>query len=125
MSKNKKKILIIEDDKFLIKAYDIKLKKEGFQVILAKDGEEGLALAHSEQPSLIILDMMLPKMNGFEVLEKLKSNEELKSIPVITISVLGQRTDLEKAISLGAEKYLIKTDHTLAEIIANIKKYLI
>ena len=117
-------ILIIEDDKFLLKAYKIKLIKEGFDVILTKDGVEGLALAESELPSLIILDLMLPRMNGFEVLKKLKSNKKLKNIPVIAISVLGQQADQDKAIALGAEKYLIKTDNTLEEIITNIKKYL-
>ncbi len=118
-------ILIIEDDKFLLKAYEIKLEKEGFNVLLAKDGATGISLAKKELPSLIILDLMLPKMNGFEVLKKLKSSEALKNIPVVVISVLGQKADQEKAIMLGAEKYLIKTDHTLEEIIKNIKKYLI
>lgn len=117
-------ILIIEDDKFLLKAYEIKLKKEGFSVALAKDGVTGIFLAEEKSPSLIILDLMLPKMNGFEILKKLKSSEDLKNIPVIVISVLGQKIDKEKAIMLGAEKYLIKTDHTLEDIIKNIKKYL-
>jgi len=122
--KNKNLILIIEDDKFLLKAYEIKLKKEGFNVILAKDGTTGLSSAEKELPSLIILDLMLPRMNGFEVLKKLKSSESLKDTPVIVISVLGQKADQEKAIMLGAEKYLIKTDHTLEEVIKNIKRYL-
>jgi DNA-binding response OmpR family regulator len=117
-------ILIIEDDQFLLKAYEIKLKKEGFDVILAKNGIAGLFLAEEKLPSLIILDLMLPKINGFEILKKLKHTEALKNIPVIVISVLGQKMDQEKAIMLGAEKYLIKTDHTLEEIIKNIKKYL-
>ena len=118
------KILIIEDDKFLLKAYSIKLKKEKFSVILATDGASGLKLAEKERPSLIILDLMLPRMNGFEFLKKIKSNEKLKDIPIIVISVLGQKTDQEKAIRLGAEKYLIKTDHTLEEIIKNINNIL-
>ena len=119
------KILIIEDDKFLLKAYSIKLRKEKFSVILATNGASGLELAEKENPSLIILDLMLPKMNGFEFLKKIKSDEKLKDIPIIVISVLGQKTDQERAIKLGAEKYLIKTDHTLEEIIKNINNILI
>ncbi|MDF1498123.1 MAG: response regulator [Patescibacteria group bacterium] len=124
MKIEEKKILIIEDDKFLLKAYEIKLRKESFNVIVAMNGNEGLELAKKEVPSIIILDLMLPKMNGFDFLKIIKNEKELKNIPVIAISVLGQRTDQEKAINLGAEKYLIKTDNTLEEIIVNIKKYL-
>ena len=124
MTNKNTKILIIEDDKFLLKAYSIKLKKEKFSVILATDGVNGLELAEKERPSLIILDLMLPRMNGFEFLKKIKSDDNLRDIPIIVISVLGQKTDQEKAIKLGAEKYLIKTDHTLEEIIKNINNIL-
>ena len=98
--KKKLKVMIVEDDRFLLKAYEIKFRQSNINAILAKDGAEGLALAESELPSLIILDLMLPKMNGFEVLEKLKGNEKLKNIPVITISVLGQKIDQEKMKAL-------------------------
>ena len=124
MKNENAKILIIEDDKFLLKAYNIKLRKEKFNVILATDSISGFELAKKEKPSLIILDLLLPKMNGFEFLKKIKSNEELKNIPIIVISVLGQKADQKKAIELGAEKYLIKTDNTLKEIIKNINNIL-
>ena len=124
MENKKKKILIIEDDKFLLKAYEIKFKQSDFDVILATDGINGLELAEKEKPSLIILDLMLPRMNGFEFLKKIKSDEKLKNIPVIVISVLGQKVDQERAIKLGAEKYFIKTDYTLEEIIKNLKNIL-
>jgi len=124
MKNEKMKVIIIEDDKFLSKAYEIKFKQSKINAIFAKDGIEGLALAESELPSLIILDLMLPRMNGFEVLEKLKSNEKLKNIPVIAVSNLGQSDDQEKAIELGAEEYLIKTDCSLDEIIKKVKNYL-
>jgi len=116
--------MVVEDDKFLSKAYAIKFKQSNINAILAKDGEEGLELAHSEQPSLIILDMMLPKMNGFEVLEKLKKDEMLKDIPVIAVTNLGQEADREKALNLGAKEYMIKTNFSLDEIIEKIKSYL-
>ena len=124
MENKKKKILVVEDDKFLLKAYEIKFKQSDFDVILATDGINGFKLAEKEKPSLIILDLMLPRMNGFEFLKKIKSDEKLKNIPIIVISVLGQKVDQERAIKLGAEKYFIKTDYTLEEIIKNLNKIL-
>ncbi len=118
------KIMVIEDDKFLLKAYEIKFKQSNISAILAKDGATGLSLAEKESPSLIILDLMLPKMNGFEVLEKLKRSETLKNIPVIAVSNLGQKKDMDRAMELGAKEYLIKTNFSLDEIIEKIKKYL-
>jgi len=118
------KVMILEDDKFLLKAYEIKFKQSGIGIISAKDGMTGLSLAEKELPSLIILDMMLPKMNGFEVLKKLKSSESLKDIPVIAVSNLGQKKDMERALELGAKEYLIKTNYSLDEVIEKIKKYL-
>lgn len=124
MKKEKTKILIIEDDNFLVKAYQIKFEKEGFNVFIAMDGDEGLKIAKKEKPALIVLDLMLPKMNGFEFLKKIKSDESVKDIPVIALSNLGQRADQEKAFSLGAVEYFIKTEHTLEEIVSKISKYL-
>lgn len=123
MKKEKTKILIVEDDNFLVKAYQIKFGREGFDVFIAMDGDEGLTMAKKEKPTLIILDLMLPKMNGFEFLKKIKSDEGLKNIPVVALSNLGQKSDQEKAISLGAAEYFIKTEHTLEEIIEKISKY--
>ncbi len=124
MENKKKKILIIEDDKFLLKAYEIKFKQSDFDVILATDGISGFELVEKEKPSLIILDLMLPGMNGFEFLKKIKSDEKLKNIPVIVVSNLGQKNDCEKAIKLGAKEFLIKTNYSLEEIIKKIKGYL-
>ena len=124
MENKRKKIIIIEDDKFLLKAYEIKFEQSDFDVILATDGINGLELAEKEKPSLIILDLMLPRMNGFEFLKKIKSDEKLKNIPVIVVSNLGQKNDCEKAIKLGAKEFLIKTNYSLEEIIKKIKGYL-
>ena len=120
----KPKILIVEDDSFLVKAYQIKFDRAGFDVSVAMSGDEGIEMARKKAPSLIILDLMLPKMNGFEFLEAIKKDEELKNIPVIALSNLGQKSDVEKELSLGAAQYFIKTEHTLEEIIKEIKKYL-
>jgi len=116
--------LVIEDDRFLLKAYEIKFNKEGLGVITASDGITGLELAKKEKPNLIILDLMLPKMNGFEFLKKIKSDDELKNIPVVALSNLGQRNDYDRTISLGAKEYFIKTNYTLEEIAEKIKRYL-
>lgn len=116
--------MIVEDDNFLIKAYQIKFEREGFSVFIALDGEEGLEIVKKEKPTLIVLDLMLPKMNGFEFLKKIKSEEDLKNIPVIALSNLGQRADQEKAFSLGAAEYFIKTEHTLEDIVDKISKYI-
>ncbi|MDP3057802.1 MAG: response regulator [bacterium] len=124
MKKEKTKILIIEDDSFLIKAYQIKFERSGYDVLVALDGDEGFKMAKKEMPKLIVLDLMLPKMNGFEFLKKIKSDESMKGIPVVALSNLGQRSDQEKAFSLGAVEYFIKTEYTLEEIINKISKYI-
>jgi len=125
--KNDKKIeiLTIEDDKFLLKAYKIKFSQAGFDIITATDGATGLELAKKEMPAVILLDLMLPKMNGFEFLKKIKSDEQTKNIPVLVLSNLGQKDDRERATSLGAVEYLIKTDCKLEEIVEKIRKYII
>lgn len=124
MENEKKKIMIVEDDKFLLKAYEIKFKQSNFDVILAMDGISGLELAEKEEPSLIILDLMLPRMNGFEFLKKIKADERLKDIPIVAVSNLGQKNDCERAVKLGAKEFLIKTNYSLEEIIKKIKGYL-
>lgn len=124
MAKEKKKILIVEDDRFLVKAYKIRFGKIGFDVAVEENGKSGLAKAKKFKPDLIILDLMLPKMNGFEFLAAAKKDEAIKNIPVLVLSVLGQKADKEKALSLGAKDYFVKTDYTLEEIVKNIDKYL-
>lgn len=119
-----KKILIVEDDKFLLKAYQIKLAQAGFKLFAAEDGEKGVQLAKKHLPDLVILDLMLPKLTGFEFLKRVKKDPKTKNIPVVVLSVLGQKTDWEKAMELGAAEYFIKTDYTLDEIIKKINKSL-
>jgi len=120
--KNKKiTLVVVEDDKFLVKAYQIKFTSAGFNIITATDGVAGFELAQKEMPALIILDLMLPKMNGFEFLKAIKADDKTKHIPVIILSNLGQLGDREKALSLGAADYLVKTDYKLEEIVEKIK----
>lgn len=117
-----KKVLIIEDDKFLRELAAQKLEKEGFSVAGATNGQEGLNLLESERPNVIILDLILPGMDGFETLRKIRTESNFKTIPVIILSNLGQEEDIEKAKGLGATDYLIKAHFSFGEIIKKINE---
>jgi len=116
-----KKILIVEDDKFLRELIVQKLVREGFKISEAIDGEEGIKKIKEEKPDLVLLDLILPGIDGFEVLSRMKEESVLTSIPVIILSNLGQKEDVEKGMKLGAADYLIKAHFTPGEIIAKIK----
>ena len=124
MDTNKKKVMVVEDDDHISKVYEIKLAKEGFDVILARDGEEAVTKITAEKPDLILLDLMLPKKDGFGVLEDIKKVPELARIPVLILSNLGQKSDQERAIVLGANEYLVKVDYPIQEIVDKVKGYL-
>src|SRR3989344_7423676 len=115
------KILLIEDDKFLRELIVQKLGKEGYDVVEAAEGEGGLVKKKEEKPDLVLLDLILPGIDGFEVLSRLKKDPESSSTPVIILSNLGQRDDVQKGIDLGAEDYLIKAHFTPGEIVEKIK----
>ncbi len=121
---SKGKILFIDDDNFLRKVYKSELKENGYEVILAADGKDGIDKAKLEKPNLIILDMILPIMNGFEVLTTLKNDSSTKSIPIIILSNLGQEIDKKKGKDLGAVDYLVKDDTTLTIIVSKINEYI-
>lgn len=119
-----KKILIIEDDKFLRRVISQKLSREGYDISEAIDGEKGLKLVQEEKPDLVLLDLILPGMDGFEVLANLKKDPQLSKIPVIILSNLGQREDIDKGLKMGAIDYLIKAHFTPGEIIDRIDRIL-
>ena len=119
------KILVVEDEEVLSKVFQEKLEKSGYEVKIADDGEEALTLAASFKPDAIALDLLLPKKTGFEVLEILKADDELKSIPVIVISNLGEDSDIKKALKLGAADYYVKSEHPINEIVEKIKNVLL
>ncbi|MBI5077798.1 MAG: response regulator [Candidatus Yonathbacteria bacterium] len=119
-----KKVMIVEDDEHISKVYEIKLAKEGFATSLAVDGEEAVAKITAEKPDLIILDLMLPKKDGFGVLEDIKKVPALARIPVIVLSNLGQKIDQDRALALGAKEYLVKVDNPIQEVINKVKGYL-
>lgn len=118
------KILIIEDDKFLRELITRKLQSENFEMVSAMDGESGLELAAKERPDIVLLDLILPGIDGFEVLSKIKGNEAISSIPVIILSNLGQKDDIEKGMNLGAVDYLVKAHFTPNEIVEKIRQVL-
>jgi CheY-like chemotaxis protein len=114
------KVLWVEDDSFLSDLVAMKLKHEGCAALYAKDGEHALEILKTEIPDIILLDLVLPGMSGFEVLEAIKKNPALKDVPVIVLSNLGQQKDIERVMQLGAKKHLIKAEHDLDDIIAEI-----
>ena len=118
------KILLVEDDRFLIKAVYTKLTQKGFEVILANDGDEAISKAKTEKPELVLLDMVLPKKSGFEVLRELKGNPETASIPVFILSNLAQDQDIQEGKALGAEDYIVKSNTSLSAIVDKVANFL-
>ncbi len=125
MSENQKNILLVEDEPLLANLLKQRLEKENFIVNLAQDGEEALKFLKNQKPDLILLDIILPKISGFELMEKLKSAPEIQKAPIIIISNLGQEKDVTKGYSLGAIEYFIKAQVSIEELVSQIKSFLI
>ena len=119
------KILVVEDEEVLAKVLQEKLIKSGYDVDIAGDGEEALSKVESFKPNVIVLDLLLPKKNGFEVLETLKRDSALKMIPVIVVSNLGEDSDIKRSLALGAADYYVKSEHPINEIVEKIKNVLL
>lgn len=125
ITKNKKPIiLIVEDDSFLADIYKTKLAHEGYATALARDGEAALKAVGKQTPDLILLDILMPKMDGFEVLKRLKSDVATKKIKVIMLTNLGQKEDVDRGLELGADDYLIKAHFLPSETAAKVAKVL-
>lgn len=119
-----KTILVIEDDKYLREVLTEKLKKEGFAVLEAVEGETGLALTVEKKPDLVVLDIILPLLNGFDYLEMKLKNAAIEKIPVIILSNLGQKEDVERGMKLGAKDYMVKAHFTPNDLIAKVQAQL-
>ena len=117
-----KKILLIEDEELLISVLQKKLSNEGYEVSVARDGEEGLKMMEQALPDLILLDIIMPKKGGFDVLEDMSKDENLSKIPVIIISNSGQPVELDRAKRLGAEDWLVKTEFDPQEVVDKVAK---
>ena len=117
-----KKILLVEDEEILLDLLQKKLTKEGYEISVARDGEEGLKAMREVKPDLILLDIIMPKMGGFEVMEEMGKDKNLKDIPVIVISNSGQPVEIDKAQKLGAKDWLIKTEFDPQEVVDKVVK---
>ena len=124
MDEHKKKILIIEDDEHVSKVYEMKFLKEGYDTALVANGEQAVEKVVSEKPALIILDLMVPKKDGFAILEEIKKNPIVASIPILVLSNLGGKGDQERALALGANDYMVKVENSMQDVIERAKKYL-
>lgn len=124
MNPTGKKVIIAEDDEHISKVYEIKLAREGINVLVARDGEEAIAKIIAEKPNLIILDLMIPKKDGFAVLGEVRKDPAIAHIPILVLSNLGQQKDQERAMSLGANEYLIKVDYPIQDVVDKVKGYL-
>ena len=119
-----KTILVVEDDKFLLSAYKMKLSKENFEVETVLDGEEAILKLETFIPDIILLDLIMPKKDGFEVLKIIKSQDKWKTIPVIITSNLGQKEDIDHGMAMGAVDYFVKSDLSLEQLLVKINSVL-
>ncbi|MFH0818874.1 MAG: response regulator [Patescibacteria group bacterium] len=124
MPKNKKRVLLVEDEGSLVNILRENLIEEGFDVLVAIQGEEALQKITDEHPDLVLLDIILPRLDGFVFLKRVKNDPELKSIPIIVLSNLGQDGDVAKGKELGASDYLVKANHPISSVIATVKKFI-
>ncbi|PLX20679.1 response regulator [Candidatus Parcubacteria bacterium] len=122
MPNGQKTILLVEDDTMISSMYKTKFESAKFEVITADNGADGLELAMSKKPDLILLDIIMPQLDGFAVLERLKMSAKTKSIPVFLLTNLGTEEDVKKGQELGAKDYLVKASLTPGEVLAKVKK---
>lgn len=118
------KIVLVEDDPLLIDIYSTKFKESGFEVAVCDQGDAAPAFVAKEKPDLVVLDIVLPQQDGWDILKTVKSNPKTKDVRVIILSNLGQKEEIEKGMALGAAGYLIKAHHTPSEVVREINKIL-
>lgn len=121
---NTKKILIVDDDEFLLDMYVVKFKESGFEVEIAQNGEEAIEKAKKTNPDAILLDIVMPKIDGFEVLRALKKANIAPGAAIFILSNLGQKEDTERGLSLGAADYIVKAHFTPSEVVTRVKEML-
>jgi len=117
------KIMLVEDDNNLREIYEARLQAEGYQIVAAKDGEEALVVAKAEKPDLVISDIMMPKISGFDVLDILRNTPETANIKGIMLTALSQESDKQRAQALGVDDYLVKSQVVIADVIDRIKHH--
>ena len=119
-----KKILLVEDEPALQESFKTAFVGKGYELTQAMDGEEGLAVMRAQKPDVVLLDLVLPKKHGFEVLKEMKSDANLKDLPVIVLTNLENSEDVEKALELGATTYLVKANYSLEEVVQKVEETL-
>jgi len=122
-AKSKMKILLVEDDPFLYKVLSQRLSDEGFDVTVSVDGQAAIADVTHFKPALVLLDLILPKKSGFEVLTEIRKNAATAKMPVVVLSNLGQQEDIDQIEKLGVREYLVKADYSLSEMVKKIKEH--
>lgn len=120
-AKKKETILIVEDDFFLLNIYSTKFEGENYKVFIAEDGERGLALAKLKKPDIILLDILMPKLDGFGFLRGIKKDDKLASIPIILLTNLSQRKDIDRGLAMGADDYLVKAHFMPSEVVEKVE----
>lgn len=124
MADKKEKILIVEDDMYINKMYQLKLNLEGYEVEVAENGRIGMEKVKDFKPDIMLLDILMPEMDGFEVLKAMKEDSSIKDIPILIMSNLGQEDHIQKGKELGAIGYIVKTQYTPAKVVETIKEVL-
>ena len=117
-----RRILLVEDDPFLVDIYKTKFKEEGFEIEVAQEGKQALVKIEEQNPDVLLLDLVLPHLDGFELLKEIRNNKKMKDLKVIILSNLSQKGEVEKGLALGATKYLIKAHHTPSEVVKEVKQ---
>ena len=117
-------VLVVEDDTPLLQAYELMFEKAGAKIRIAHDGPEAVAMLEGEPPAVVLLDILLPGMNGLDVLESMRRNERWKDVPVIVLSNLGQAQDIERSRELGVKYFIVKANTKLSEVIERVKEFL-
>lgn len=118
-------ILVVEDEEFLVRSLKDNLESEGYTVAVAIDGEAVFNELAKKKPDLILLDLLLPKKNGFDVLREIKENLEWKLTPVVVLSTLGEDSEIKRALELGADDYFIKSQHPIQEVVGKVREHLL
>ncbi len=118
------KILIVEDEESLLELYKLRLQQAGYEVFVAGDGEAGLLTAKNSHPDLVLLDILMPKADGYDMLRELKGSKDMRDIPVIIFSNLSQKGEIEKGLKLGARDFIVKTSVTPGELVERVQQYL-
>lgn len=124
MPNKKEKILLIEDDSLVVRMYQVKFEASGYEIFIAFNGRQGVEMAREKKPNLILLDILMPEMDGFKALENLKNDPETRPIPVVILTNIGEEKSVEKGLSLGAIDYLIKAKLTPLQVVKKVKEIL-